>query len=62
VSKVAYKDNSETCTWYEDYSIENNNAIQFFIICIPKQQPQGQSQTQHRADIHNYIMDKLNIE
>jgi hypothetical protein len=29
------------------------NSIQFFIIYVPSQQPQGQLQTQHSTDIHN---------
>jgi hypothetical protein len=29
-------------------------VIQFFIIYVPSQQPQGQLQTQHSTDIHNY--------
>jgi hypothetical protein len=35
----------------------NNNSVQFFIIYVPSQQPQGQLQTEHSTDIHNYIMD-----
>jgi hypothetical protein len=27
-----------------------NNSIQFFIICVPSQQLQGQLQTQHSVD------------
>jgi hypothetical protein len=38
------------------------NSIQFFIIYVLNQQLQSQLQTQHSADIHNYIMDTLNIE
>jgi hypothetical protein len=38
------------------------NSIQFFIIYVPSQQPQGQLQTQHSTDIHNYIMDRHNIK
>jgi hypothetical protein len=34
------------------------NSIQFFIIYVPSQQPQGQLQTEHRLDTSNYIMDK----
>jgi hypothetical protein len=33
------------------------NSIQFFIIYVPSQQPQGQLQTEHSTDINNYIMD-----
>jgi hypothetical protein len=29
---------------------------------VPSQQPQGQLQTQHSTDIHNYIMDTHNIK
>jgi hypothetical protein len=36
--------------------------IQFFIIYVPSQQPQGQLQTEHRVDTSNYIMDKHNIK
>jgi hypothetical protein len=38
------------------------NSIQFYIIYMPSQQLQGQLQTEHSADIHNYIMDRPNIE
>jgi hypothetical protein len=40
----------------------NNNSVQFFIIYVPSQQPQGQSQTQHSVDTSNYIMDNHNIK
>jgi hypothetical protein len=36
--------------------------IQFFIIYVPSQQPQGQLQTEHKVDTSNYIMDKHNIK
>jgi hypothetical protein len=36
--------------------------IQFFIIYVLSQQPQGQLQTQHSVDTSNYIMDKHNIK
>jgi hypothetical protein len=35
------------------------DSIQFFIIYVPSQQPQGQLQTEHRVDTSNYIMGKL---
>jgi hypothetical protein len=38
------------------------NSIQFFIIYVPSQQPQGQLQTQHSVDTSNCIMDKHNIK
>jgi hypothetical protein len=38
------------------------NSIQFPIIYLPSQQPQGQLQTQHSVDTSNYIMDKHNIK
>jgi hypothetical protein len=38
------------------------STIQFFIIYVPSQQPQGQLQTQHSVDTSNYIMDKHNIK
>jgi hypothetical protein len=41
---------------------KNNNSVQFFIIYVPSQQPQGQLQTQHSVDTSNYIMDKHNIK
>jgi hypothetical protein len=41
---------------------DNNNSIQFFIIYVPSQQPQGQLQAQHSVDTDNYIMDKHNIK
>jgi hypothetical protein len=36
--------------------------MQFFIIYVPSQQPQGQLQTQHSVDTGNYIMDKHSVE
>jgi hypothetical protein len=36
-------------------------SVQFFIICVPSQQLQGQLQTQHSIDTSNYIMRKHNI-
>jgi hypothetical protein len=41
----------------DDDDDDDDNSIQFFIIYVPSQQPQGQLQTQHSTDIHNYIMD-----
>jgi hypothetical protein len=38
------------------------SSIQFFIICVPNQQLQGQLQTGDSVDISNYIMDKHNIK
>jgi hypothetical protein len=38
---------------------ENNNSIQFFIIYVPSQQPNGQLQTQHSLDAGNYIIESL---
>jgi hypothetical protein len=38
------------------------NSIQFFIIYVPSQQPEGQLQTQHSVVIINCIMDKHNIK
>jgi hypothetical protein len=35
-------------------------SIQFFIIYVPSQQPNGQLQTQHSLDTDNYIIYKLN--
>jgi hypothetical protein len=46
----------------DDDDNSNNNSIQFFIIYVPSQQPQGQLQTQHKVDTSNYIMDKHNIK
>jgi flagellar basal body-associated protein FliL len=40
----------------------SNNSIQFFIIYVPSQRPQGQLQAQHSVDTDNYIMDKHNIK
>jgi hypothetical protein len=34
----------------DDYDSNNNNSIQFFIIYVPSQQPQGQLQAQHSVD------------
>jgi hypothetical protein len=36
----------------------NNNSIQFFIIYVQSQQPQGQLQAQHSVDKCSYILDK----
>jgi hypothetical protein len=36
--------------------------IQFFIIYVPTQQPQGQLQIQHSVGTGNYSMDKNNIK
>jgi hypothetical protein len=40
----------------------NNNSIQFFIIYVSRQQPQGQLQAQHSVDKNNYFMNKHNIK
>jgi predicted sulfurtransferase len=40
----------------------SNNSIQFFIISVPSQQPQGQLQTQHSVEKNNYFMNKHNIK
>jgi hypothetical protein len=40
----------------------NNNSVQFFIIYVPSQQPQGQLQTLRTVDTGNYIMDKYNMK
>jgi hypothetical protein len=37
----------------------NNNSIQFFIIYVPSQQPNGQLQTQHSLDVGIYIIEAL---
>jgi hypothetical protein len=36
--------------------------IQFFIIYVPNQQPQGQLQAQHSVDKNNYFMNGHNIK
>jgi hypothetical protein len=36
--------------------------LQFFIIYVPSQQPQGQLQAQHSVDKNNYFMKKHNIK
>jgi hypothetical protein len=38
------------------------NSIQFFIIYVPSQQPQGQLKTEHRVDTSNNIMYKHNVK
>jgi hypothetical protein len=35
--------------------------MQFFIINVPRQQPQGQLQAQHSVNKSNYNMDNHNI-
>jgi hypothetical protein len=44
-----------------DYNYDKNTiiiVIQFFIICAPNQQFQGQLQKQHSVDTGNYTTDK----
>jgi hypothetical protein len=36
--------------------------MQFLIIYVPSQEPQGQLQTEHSIDTSNYIMNKHNIK
>jgi hypothetical protein len=48
-----------TNTWPNKVLI---NSIQFFIIYVLSQQPQGQLQTQHSVDTSSYIRDKQNIK
>jgi hypothetical protein len=50
--------NSETNNFQNRRAEFQFNSIQFFIIYVPCQQPQGQLQTQHSVDKSNYIMDK----
>jgi hypothetical protein len=38
------------------------NSIQFFIIYVPSQQPNGQLQTQHSLDAGIYIIDKHKLQ
>jgi hypothetical protein len=38
------------------------NSIQFFIIYVPSQQPQGQLHARHSVDKNNYFMNKHNIK
>jgi hypothetical protein len=40
----------------------SNKIIQFFIIYVPSQQPQGQLQTQNSVDKSNYFMNKHDIK
>jgi hypothetical protein len=51
ISTACYRD---SFTFYNN----NNNSVQFFIIYVPSQQPQGQLQTQDSVDTSNYIMGK----
>jgi hypothetical protein len=37
---------------------DDDNSIQFFIIYVPSQQPNGQLQIQHSLDASIYIIDK----
>jgi hypothetical protein len=46
----------------DEFNDDGNNSIQFFIIYVPCQQPQGQLQTEHSVDSSNYIMDNYNIK
>jgi hypothetical protein len=44
-------------------SFTNNNiSIQFLIIYVPSQQPNGQLQTQHSPDAGIYIIDKHKLQ
>jgi hypothetical protein len=43
-------------------SIQFNPILQFFIIYVPSQQPQGQLQAQHSVDKNNYLMNRHNIK
>jgi hypothetical protein len=48
---------------YDDDDVNDDDIIimtiiQFFIIYVLSQQPQGHLQTQHSVDTGNYIMDK----
>jgi hypothetical protein len=45
-----------------NYRVIIFNSIQFLIIYVLSQQPQGQLQTQHSVDTGNYNMDKHNIK
>jgi hypothetical protein len=38
------------------------NSIQFFIVYVPNQQPNGQLQTQHSLDAGIYIIDKHKLQ
>jgi hypothetical protein len=40
----------------------NNNSIQFFIIYMQSQQPQGQLQTQHSVHVSNYNVEQYNMK
>jgi hypothetical protein len=42
--------------------VSEDNSIQFFIIYVLSQEPQGQLQTQHSVDKSSYILDKQNIK
>jgi hypothetical protein len=44
------------------YQTDNTNSVQFFIIYVPSQQPQGQLQTELRVHTSNYIMNKHYIK
>jgi hypothetical protein len=41
------------------YKVNYSNSIQFFIIYVPSQQPNGQLQTQHSLDAGIYIIEAL---
>jgi hypothetical protein len=41
-----------------DRNNNNNNSVQFFIIYVPSQQPNGQLQTQHNLNAGIYIVEK----
>jgi hypothetical protein len=42
--------------------IPEEDTLQFFIIYVPSQQLQSQSQTQHSVDTGNYIKDRHNMK
>jgi hypothetical protein len=57
VGHAQNSENSRKLLGGNNKSNNNNNSVQLFIIYVLSQQLQGQLQTQHSADIHNYIMD-----
>jgi hypothetical protein len=49
-------------SWWALFLKSDNNSVQFFIIYVPSQQPQGQLQAQHSVEKNNYFMNKHHIK
>jgi hypothetical protein len=59
---TTYSSNAVDHNVSDDEYDDDNNSIQFFIIYVLSQQPQGQLQTQHSVGKSSYILDKQNVK